>query len=61
MAQQNEEDELKKVEEEIDRAVAQLYGISEDELREIKKCLAVLEGEESKEGAEEAVELPPNM
>jgi hypothetical protein len=60
LAQQNQENELKKVEEEIDKIVAQLYDITEDELKEIKKCLAMLEGEEFEE-AEEAVELPPSM
>jgi len=61
LAQQNQENELKKVEEEIDKIVAQLYDITEDELKEVKKCLAMLEGEEFEEEVEEAVELPPSM
>jgi len=52
LAQQNQKEELKKVEEEIDKTVAQLYGITEKELKEVKKCLAMLEGEEFKEGEE---------
>jgi len=52
---------LAKVEEEIDKLVAQLYSISEDELKEIRKCLAMLEGEEYEEEFEETVELPPSM
>ncbi len=37
--------ELKKVEEEIDKTVAKLYGINEKELKEIKRCLRILKGE----------------
>ena len=36
---------LMKVEEELDRAVAELYGITEDELREIIKVYNILKGE----------------
>ncbi|WP_456328313.1 Eco57I restriction-modification methylase domain-containing protein [Archaeoglobus sp.] len=37
---------LQKIEEEIDKLVAQLYGITDEELREIKRCLKILkEGE----------------
>ena len=62
LAQQNQEDLLKKVEEEVDKTVAQLYGITEDELKEIKKCLTMLEGEEfEEEEKEEIAELPPSM
>jgi len=61
LAQQSQEAELKKVEEEIDRVVAQLYGITEDEFKEVKRRLAMLEGEEFEEEVEEAVELPPGM
>ena len=48
-------DDLASVEEEIDRKVAELYGITEEELKEIKKCLRILkEGEvEEEEGEEE--------
>jgi len=61
LAQQNQTDKLEKVEQEIDKTVAQLYGITEDELKEIKKCLAILEGEElEEEDEEEIAELPPN-
>ncbi|MFQ6119212.1 MAG: hypothetical protein ACE5KE_04900, partial [Methanosarcinales archaeon] len=34
--------ELKKVEEEIDRIVAELYGITDEELDEIRKTLRIL-------------------
>jgi type I restriction-modification system DNA methylase subunit len=61
LAQQNKENELKRIKEEIDKIVAQLYNISEDELREIKTCLTMLEGEEFEEGEEEVADLPSNM
>jgi hypothetical protein len=61
LAQQSQEDGLRRVEEEIDKTVAQLYGIPEDELKEVKKCLAMLEGEEFEEEAEETVELPSSI
>ncbi|MEM5812073.1 MAG: N-6 DNA methylase [Candidatus Aenigmatarchaeota archaeon] len=53
-------EELKKVEEEIDKTVAKLYGITDDELEEIKKTLKILkEGEaEEEEIEEEQIELP---
>jgi len=54
-------EELRKVEAEIDRLVAQVYGITDEELREIKRCLAILEGEEVEGEEEEVVELPPSM
>jgi cytoplasmic iron level regulating protein YaaA (DUF328/UPF0246 family) len=38
-------EELKEVEEEIDKIVAELYGITGDELEEVKKTLRVLRGE----------------
>jgi len=38
--------ELKEVEEEIDKIVAGLYGITDEELEEVKKTLGVLKGEE---------------
>jgi type I restriction-modification system DNA methylase subunit len=47
LAQQNQEDEIKKVEEELDEVVAQLYGLTDDELKEIKESLAILEGGEA--------------
>jgi hypothetical protein len=33
------------VEEEIDKVVAELYGITDEELEEVKKALRVLKGE----------------
>jgi type II restriction/modification system DNA methylase subunit YeeA len=50
------EQELKNVEREIDLAVAQLFGLSEDDVREFKKLMAILSGEELLE--EEVVEVP---
>jgi methylase of polypeptide subunit release factors len=61
LAQHGQEAELRKVEEEIDRIVAQLYGITEDELKEVKRNLAMLEGKEFEVDVEEATELPLNM
>jgi methylase of polypeptide subunit release factors len=61
LAQQGQEYELRNVEKEIDRTVAQLYGISEDELIEIKRCLAILEGEELEEEIEEVPEAIPDV
>jgi methylase of polypeptide subunit release factors len=53
------QEELKKVEEEIDRTVAELYGITDEELEEIKKCLTILkEGEISEEENEEEIISP---
>ena len=52
-----EESKLSEIEEEIDRLVAQLYGISDDELRDIKISLKILEGEEIEE--EELAEEEP--
>ena len=54
-------EELHNVEREIDRLVAQLYSLTDEELREIKKCLAILEGKEIEEEEVEEVELPPSM
>ena len=39
-------EELKEVEEKIDKTVAGLYGITDEELEEIKKILGVLKGED---------------
>ena len=39
-------EELKEVEEEIDRIVTELYEITDEELEEVKKTLRVLRGEE---------------
>jgi len=40
------QEELKEVEEEIDKIVAELYGITEEELEEVRKTLRVLKGED---------------
>jgi type II restriction/modification system DNA methylase subunit YeeA len=45
--------ELEKVEREIDRAVAGLFGLSEEDLRELEKLMAILSGEEPPEKPEE--------
>jgi hypothetical protein len=55
-------EDLSKIEEEIDKTVAQLYDITDDELREIKKCLAILKCEEVGEGEiEESPEVLPDI
>ncbi|MGF3573679.1 MAG: hypothetical protein ACQXXG_09725, partial [Candidatus Bathyarchaeia archaeon] len=41
--------ELSKTEEEIDNATARLYGLTEEELKEVKDSLRILEGEEVEE------------
>jgi len=55
------EDELRKVEKELDLAVAQLFGLSEDDLREFERLYSILSGEELP--VEEEVEVPqhPNV
>jgi hypothetical protein len=45
--------ELEKVEKEIDRAVAELFGLSEEDLREFEKLMAILTGKEPQEESEE--------
>jgi type II restriction/modification system DNA methylase subunit YeeA len=47
------EKELGKVEREIDLAVAELFGLSEEDLREFEKLMAILSGEEPPEEPEE--------
>jgi hypothetical protein len=47
LIQQNRLKELKKVEDKIDKTVAKLYGVTDDELKEVKESLAVLEGGEA--------------
>lgn len=42
--EENRED-LRKIEEEIDKTAAELYGITDEELLEIRKCLKILKGE----------------
>jgi len=68
--EENREDlkeDLKRIEEEIDRTVAKLYGITNEELKEIRKCLMILkEGEipeEEKEIEKEEVTIltPKNI
>ncbi len=53
-------DKLEKIENEIDKVVAQLYGITDEELAEIKRCLMILkEGEVPvEEEAEEEIIVP---
>jgi len=51
------ERELRNVEREIDLAVAQLFGLSEDDLREFEKLMAILSDEELP-SEEEEVEIP---
>ena len=46
-------EDLKKIEEEIDKTVAKLYGITDDELKEIRKCLMILKEGEIPEEEEE--------
>ncbi|MEM0089144.1 MAG: N-6 DNA methylase [Archaeoglobaceae archaeon] len=48
----NPQEELARVEEEIDRLVAELYGIPEDALQDIKRLLAILKAEEVPEKSE---------
>jgi SAM-dependent methyltransferase len=52
----NAEEELRRVERDLDLAVAQLFGLSEEDLREFERLMAVLSGEELP--AEEEVEIP---
>ncbi|MFP3157046.1 MAG: N-6 DNA methylase [Caldivirga sp.] len=52
----NAEDELRRVEGELDSAVAKLYGLSEGELKEFRRLMAILSGGEVP--AEDDVEVP---
>jgi type II restriction/modification system DNA methylase subunit YeeA len=54
----NAKGELARVEDELDSAVARLYGLSEDELKEFKRQMATLSGEESP--VEDEVKVPEN-
>jgi hypothetical protein len=56
LVKEGKKDELKKIEEEVDRAVAKLYDITDEEFKEIRRNLAILEGEEVEE--EEPKEMP---
>jgi type II restriction/modification system DNA methylase subunit YeeA len=49
----NIKNELEKVEKEIDLAVAELFGLSEKDLREFEKLMAILSGKEPPEEPEE--------
>ncbi len=44
LAAKSDRSELLKVEEEIDKLVAQIYGLSDDELKDVKESLRILEG-----------------
>jgi len=60
--EENREDlkeDLKKIEEEIDKTVAKLYEITDDELKEIRKCLMILKEGEIPEEEEESEEEQP--
>ena len=68
--EENREDlkeDLEKIEEEIDRTVAKLYGITNEELKEIRKCLMILkegeipEEEEEMEKEEVTILTPKNI
>ncbi len=50
--------ELERIEDELDRTVAQLYGITDEELAELRRLLRILGGEAEAEEAEEEVEPP---
>jgi type II restriction/modification system DNA methylase subunit YeeA len=52
----NAEEDLRRVERELDLVVAQLFGLSEDDLREFERLMAILSGEELP--VEEEVEVP---
>jgi len=54
----NAENELRKVEDEIDKAVAELYGISESELERFRRLMAILSGKESP--VEDEIKVPEN-
>ncbi|MDF2958159.1 MAG: Type I restriction-modification system [Candidatus Alkanophagales archaeon MCA70_species_1] len=57
--EENREDlkeDLKKIEEEIDKTVAKLYEITDEELKEIRKCLMILKEGEIPEEEEESEE-----
>ncbi len=56
IALKEEEDELREVEEETDRKVANLFGLSEDEVEEVKEALRVVYGKGEGVEAEEEVE-----
>lgn len=47
-----DENRLRQIESKIDRVAAQLWGITDEELREIQQSLRELEGEKSEESTE---------
>jgi len=49
LASENNASELSKTEEEVDETVARLYGLTDEELKEVQDCLKLLEGEEIEE------------
>jgi len=53
--------ELRSIEKELDKAVAELYGITEDELRELERLLAILSGEEIPEEEETITQMEPRV
>ncbi|MEM4570036.1 MAG: class I SAM-dependent DNA methyltransferase, partial [Desulfurococcaceae archaeon] len=58
----NPKEELAQVEEQIDRLVAELYGMPEDVLQDIRRLLAILKAEEVPEGGEvEEEALEPSI
>ncbi|MEM0310950.1 MAG: class I SAM-dependent DNA methyltransferase [Ignisphaera sp.] len=58
----NPKEELAQVEEQIDRLVAELYGMPEDALQDIRRLLAILKAEEAPEGDEvEEEALEPSI
>jgi hypothetical protein len=59
LASENNVTELSKTEEEVDNAVARLYGLTDEELKEVKNCLKLLEGQEIEEESveEESMEV----
>ena len=53
-------EELEKVEGEIDKVVAELYGITDEELEEVRKTVRVLKGEEVESALDKKIEKDQN-
>jgi len=51
------QEELERIEEDVDKAAARIYGLTDEELEEVKKSLAILRGEET--GEEEDIGEEP--
>jgi len=49
IASENKTHELSKIEEEIDNTIAKLYGLTNEEIKEVKNSIRLLEGEEIEE------------